>query len=134
MVIPTALPFAPRCRLPRLCASLTAVLMEAFLFWSVAAQRVSSGPTEPAVRIEQELTMIQQGKQTGLPASKMGYLWATLADAYQDMSDWEKALAAYERALQLLGKNPEDKANYATVLDNMGRCIWSMAGLPMLRN
>lgn len=121
MMIPTVvLPFSSRHRFHRFCTSPTAVLTGALLFSSGVAQRVSSGPSEPSVRIEQGLRMIQEGKQTGLPAAQLGYLWATLAGSYQDAADAEKALAAYEHALQLLATDPEAKANYATALDNMG--------------
>jgi tetratricopeptide (TPR) repeat protein len=121
MMIPTVvLPFSSRWRLSRFCATPTAVLTGALLFSSGVAQRVSSDPSEPSVRIEQGLRMIQEGKQTGLPATQLGYLWATLAASYQDAADAEKALAAYEHALQLLATDPKAKANYATALDNMG--------------
>jgi tetratricopeptide (TPR) repeat protein len=64
--------------------------------------------------------MIQEGKQTGLPAAQLGLLWAALAGSYQVAADAEKALPAYEHALQLLATDPRAIANYATVLDNMG--------------
>jgi tetratricopeptide (TPR) repeat protein len=64
--------------------------------------------------------MIQEGEQTRLSAGKMGYLWATLASSYHDAADGEKALAAYEHALQLLRRDSADRANYATALDNLG--------------
>jgi tetratricopeptide (TPR) repeat protein len=121
MMIPTVVfPFSSKHRPPRLCASSTAVLTGVLLFSSGVAQRVSPGPSEPSVRIEQGLRMIQEGKQTGLPAAQLGYLWATLAGSYQDAADAEKALGAYEHALQLLATDSEAKAIYATALDNMG--------------
>ena len=120
-MIPTVvLPFASRDRRYRFCPSTAAVLTGALLFSSGVAQRVSSDPSTPSVRIERGLRMIQEGQRTGLSAAQLGYLWATLAGSYQDAADLEKALAAYEHALQLLAKDAEAKANYATALDNMG--------------
>ena len=90
------------------------------LFSPVAAQSMSASAVEPSVRIAQKQRMIREGEQIKLSAGKMGYLWATLASSYHDAADGEKALAAYERALQLLRKDSADRANYATVLDNLG--------------
>jgi tetratricopeptide (TPR) repeat protein len=92
------------------------------ILWAkpVRAQHVMSTAGDPTVRIEQERRMIEAGEKTGLGDSKLGYLWSTLATAYQDGSDGAHALSAFERALQLLGKDAKDRANYATTLDNLG--------------
>jgi tetratricopeptide (TPR) repeat protein len=120
MIRAAVLPFACKYRFSRLCASLTAVLMGALLSSSAVTQRVSSNANEVSMRIADGLKQIQEGKQNGLSDSTLGYLWAKLADSYQEAADWKKALAAYEHALQLLGEAREDRANYATALDNLG--------------
>jgi len=112
-------PFALKYRLQLLTALLAGLLF----FQFAVAQGVRSDAPEPSVRIAQDLKLIQEGEQLGLPAAKMGYLWAILAAAYQDSADSGdagKALEAYERALGLLGKDPAARSNYATTLDNLG--------------
>src|SRR5882757_4215604 len=99
---------------------LTALLAGLLFFQFAVAQSVRSDAPEPSVRIAQDLKLIQEGEQLGLPAAKMGYLWVILAAAYQDAADAGKALEAYERALDLLGKDPAARSNYATTLDNLG--------------
>jgi|GEM_PF-1532149 len=109
-------PFVLKYRLPLLNAVLTGSL----LLQSAVAQDVRSVATELSMRIAEDQRLVREGEQLGLPAAKMGYLWATLAAAYQDSADAGKALEAYERALDLLGKDPTARSNYATTLDNLG--------------
>lgn len=108
--------FAPKYRL----FSVIAVLIGAFFPSSAAAQRTLSRTDELSAQIAQQQKMIREGERIKLSAGKMGYLWATLASSYHEAADGENALAAYERALQLLKKDSAEKANYATALDNLG--------------
>jgi len=80
----------------------------------------SSLPAEASIRIPQYQRMLEVGERTGLPASKLGYIWALLASSYQDAANEDKAIDAYQHALHLLGTEPADRANYAATLDNLG--------------
>ncbi len=113
-------PYACRYYVRFSVACLAVVLMGMLWGAPARAQHVMSDRGDPAVRIEQERRMIEVGERTGLGDSKLGYLWANLATAYEDEADGEQALKAFERALQLLGKDAKDRANYATTLDNLG--------------
>lgn len=96
---------------------LTALVL---ILFAPPVQAQTSLPTEAAARIPQYQRMIEAGERTGLSPSKLGYLWALLASAYQDAGNEDKALDAYQHALHLLGTEPSDRANYAAALDNLG--------------
>lgn len=74
--------------------------------------------------------LISESEKHKDPPAKRGYLWATLASSYHDSGNVAEAFRAYDRALPLLAKAPEARANYATALDNLGSLYLETGSIP----
>jgi tetratricopeptide (TPR) repeat protein len=105
--------------LPRVLKFLSA-LLGAFLLVTLPLPSAVAQQAAPSLLIDSQLKAIQIEEQRSAPAERLGYLWATLGVTYNDAGDFPQSLAAYERALPLLAKDPAGRANYATALDNLG--------------
>jgi tetratricopeptide (TPR) repeat protein len=84
------------------------------------AQPQQVSVTEIKEHIDLDLRLIKVAENDRLSSAKRGYLWAKLASDYAQLADFARAEDAYSRSLQLLKDAPEAKANYATLLDNLG--------------
>jgi tetratricopeptide (TPR) repeat protein len=71
-------------------------------------------------QIAQDRRLIQAAASQPSSGARLAYLWAQLATDYRNAADFSHAEDAYMRSLQLLQNAPEERANYATVLDNLG--------------
>ena len=99
--------------------SLTLVIVSLWIHAASAQTQIASIMPLPE-RITQELGLIHAAEQEHLPDVQLGYLWARLASDYRDKADFSRSEDAYNRSLRLLKAAPEAKADYATVLDNLG--------------
>jgi tetratricopeptide (TPR) repeat protein len=73
-----------------------------------------------AQQIARETAFIRNAEAQGMEPLKLGRLWAHLASAYEDMSDYPNSENAYNRALALFKPLPDARLDYAVVLDNLG--------------
>lgn len=71
-------------------------------------------------RIAHNQEAIQTAESQSLPSAKLGILWAQLALDYREASDFSRSEDAYHRSIQLLKDSPASRADYATVLANLG--------------
>jgi len=74
-------------------------------------------------RIHDQLAMLRGHP----PASnhELGYQWALLGMAYTEADEFTNAENAYNRALEVLSKDPADDSLYAETLDQFG-CLYRM--------
>jgi hypothetical protein len=71
-------------------------------------------------RIAHNQEAIRTAESQSLPKAKRGILWAQLALDYREAADFSRSEDAYYRSMQLLKDIPESRADYATVLANLG--------------
>jgi tetratricopeptide (TPR) repeat protein len=87
-----------------------------------AQMHAQEAPT--AIQLRDRITHNQEAIQTvesqALPHAKLGVLWARLALDYREAADFPRSEDAYHRSIQLLKDTPESRADYATVLANLG--------------
>jgi tetratricopeptide (TPR) repeat protein len=81
-------------------------------------QQISITEIQEAVKLD--VRLIRVAEHDRLPNAKQGYLWARLASEYAQLGDFARAEDAYFHSIQLLKDLPEARANYATLLDNLG--------------
>lgn len=93
-----------------------------FMFLSVCEharpQQVSITDMQEGVKLD--LRLIKVAEHDHLPNGKQGYLWARVASEYSQLGDFTRAEDAYFHSILLLKEVPEARANYATLLDNLG--------------
>jgi tetratricopeptide (TPR) repeat protein len=80
-------------------------------------------------RTVQDLESIRKAEQEHLPAAQRGILWAELATAYWNTTEFSKAEDAYNRALHLLKTAPSARAAYAATLDDLASLYLSYGRL-----
>lgn len=90
-----------------------------------AAQAPSEADTSASYR-----KLITESERRDEPPAKRGYLWAMLASSYHDKGNVAEAFRAYDRALPLLAKDADARANYATALDNLGSLYLETGRIP----
>jgi tetratricopeptide (TPR) repeat protein len=84
------------------------------------SQAQQSSLTELNAQIDLNQRLIRVAEHDRLSDAKQASLWAQLASDYVQLADLVRAEDAYFHAIHLLENAPDSRANYATVLDNMG--------------
>ena len=82
------------------------------------SQQVSITELQESIKLD--LRLIRVAEHDRLPNKTQGYLWGRLASEYAQLADFARAEDAYSHSIQLLKDVPEARANYATLLDNLG--------------
>jgi tetratricopeptide (TPR) repeat protein len=100
--------------------TLTALIVILLLSVAAQAQAVPADPVLSNSRIVQQLRVIKEAEDLHLSDEKVGYLYAVLAQFYQDVGDEAPARQAFEHSLRLLEPLPYARENYAAALDNFG--------------
>ena len=95
-----------------------ALFITLFICEHARSQQISVTETQESIKLD--VRLIRVAEHDRLPNKKQGYLWGRLASEYAQLADFARAEDAYAHSIQLLKDVPEARANYATLLDNLG--------------
>jgi tetratricopeptide (TPR) repeat protein len=95
-----------------------ALFISLFICEHARPQQISVTEIQESIKLD--LRLIRVAEHDRLPNKKQGYLWGRLASEYAQLGDFARAENAYSHSIQLLKDIPDARANYATLLDNLG--------------
>jgi tetratricopeptide (TPR) repeat protein len=110
-----------KCFLMRCAFAPVLVCMGVQTAWSQTTNTHSQdGAALLRAHIAHEVDWVHHSAELHLTRAQTGILWGRIASGYQDEAEIAAAADAYDRSLELLRTEPAARADYATVLDNLG--------------